>query len=599
MKRLWQNRAFAAAFGGSLATVLAFDLLWCLCTSFKGLGFAQTYLYAAILALLMALPSLLWRRRWPMAAVLVVADLLAAANLMYCRTYLAPIPPASYFLGGNVAQFGDAILSSLRWYDLVFPLITVAALLLAGRGRKDPDRRGNLPGYCILLGALCLVAGVLALFTRTPFAHIEKLKQDCYYHATPPVVYTLPVSLLHDALESAAPVSEADRHRAVEWLEHGKSIPGGADSLRYRPRNIVFIIVESLEAWPLNATVEGRPITPNLNRLTADTATTWVARRVLSQVGPGRSIDGQLLMTAGLRPMDDQVYSMLYASQPYPHLSRVFKAAGGDRAYILSGDRATTWNEGAVAVSFGIDDRRFRESWDNSESFGRPRVPSDGSLLRQIAGKMRQGEIWPHGEKAFVEVITYSGHFPFNIPAEFRSIDLKDKYPEHLDEYITAVNYTDAAIGHFVDYILSRPDADSTMIVIAGDHEALGAMRPEMRGFSARTAALVDAEPYVPLIILNAPVPGRRQAVMGQVDVYPTVLAQAGLYPSAPDSDPLDAAVFRGLGISALSPLSPPYATDITGKVYGDTTGADPAILSRVLAAPRVSRTLIQAAMPR
>lgn len=595
MLKLWQNRFFATAFLGSLATVLAFDVLWCLSASFKGLGIVQTYVSAVILALLMALPSLLWRRRWPVAVALTVADLLALANLMYCRTYLAPIPPASYLLVDNVVQFGDAIFGSLRLYDLIFPAITFVTLTLAHPCRKQHDRPRNLLGYGILLGTSGIVMGVLSLFSGTPFAHIDRLKQDCYYHATPPVVYTLPVSLLHDALESSASVSEADRREAVEWLRQATEIPAADDTARYKPGSIVFIIVESLEAWPLNATVEGKPITPNLNRLTADMATTWVATRVLSQVGPGRSIDGQLLMTAGLRPMDDLVYSMVYPSNNYPHLSKAFKASGGERSYILSGDRATAWNEGAVAVSFGIDERLFRDAWDNTESFGRPRVPSDGSLLRQITDKMRQGDIWPTGEKAFVEVVTYSCHFPFNIPAEFRTIALKDKYPEYLDGYITAVNYTDAAIGRFVDYIQSRPDADSTMIVIAGDHEALGTMRNGMRDYSPLMASLVGG-PYVPLIILNAPVPGRRDAVMGQVDVYPTVLHQAGLAgrTAAPT---LDAAAFQGLGIPALSPVSPSYATDIAGTLYGDTTGADPAILRRVLTAPRISRTIIQADM--
>ncbi len=129
-KNLW-NRRFTIAWAGCFATVLAFDLLWSMATSFRGLGFVQTYLYGAVLALLMGAPAMLRRHgRAALGAVLAVADLLALANLMYGRTYFMPIPPASYLLAGNVAEFGDAITHSLQWADLVFPLITVLTLWL-------------------------------------------------------------------------------------------------------------------------------------------------------------------------------------------------------------------------------------------------------------------------------------------------------------------------------------------------------------------------------------------------------------------------------------------------------------------------------------
>lgn len=57
-KNLW-NRRFTIAWAGCFATVLAFDLLWSMATSFRGLGFVQTYLYGAVLALLMGAPAML------------------------------------------------------------------------------------------------------------------------------------------------------------------------------------------------------------------------------------------------------------------------------------------------------------------------------------------------------------------------------------------------------------------------------------------------------------------------------------------------------------------------------------------------------------
>lgn len=583
------TRRFAVAAVGALATVLWFDLSWCMATSFRSMSFIPTYLFGATLALLMAAPAVFCKRRWPMAIALAVADCLCIANLMYVRTYFMPIPPASYLLVSNVAEFVPAIVQSLRWTDGLSIIITVATIWLMGRDGLKPRR----PAYFATLGiatALCLL---YSLCVGGVFSTIERLKNACYYRSTPPVVFTLPVSILADALESNRPISDADKAAARQWLAGSAELRRTmlADSLerRYEPRNLALIIVESLEAWPIGATVEGQAITPRLNAYLADTSTTWMAKRVLSQVGTGRSIDGQLLMTCGLMPLSDYVYSMRFADHTYPHLLQALKQYRDAKSYFLIGDRATTWNQGAITRQFGFEQIRFRESWDNSESVGHKGMPSDRSFLRQVADAMRSGDIWPAGETAMVEAVTYSSHFPFLIPDEFLTINLRDDYPEHLDDYIEAISYVDAAVGEYIDYLRSRPDADSTMIVIVGDHETLATMRSDIRKHSLEISALVDSESYVPMIVLNSPVAGRREEVMGQVDVYSTILDMFGLW-GAPD-------VFPGLGYSALRAGSPRWAIDITGYVAGDTVGANPALLQSVLSAPRVSSTIIRADM--
>ena len=129
------------------------------------------------------------------------------------------------------------------------------------------------------------------------------------------------------------------------------------------------------------------------------------------------------------------------------------------------------------------------------------------------------------------------------------------------------------------------------MIVIAGDHEGISGWRRDLRN-DARFAGLVDDEGYVPLIVVNAPQPGRRDVVMGQTDVYPTLIDMAGLKPSA---DSLDSRAFPGLGISALNTLSPKYALDPSGRIVGDTVGINPQVLEHIKKAPRASSAIIRA----
>lgn len=532
--------------------------------------------------------------------MLIIADSLAIANLMYCRTYFGPIPPASYLLAGNVAEFGDAIRHSLRLADIAFAVITIATLWLMPKKKEkittSTSSKNNLfLKWLSTFGVSVIICYLCALLNGGLFHHIEYLKSECYYRATPPVVYTLPISTLADLLESNREISDKEITKAQNWLTDNEIIAyQHCDTLtrRYTPENIVMIIVESLESWPLGKSIEGTEITPNINRFMADTASVWYAPRVLSQVGPGRSIDGQLLMTAGLLPMNDYVYSMRFPNHTYPHLAQAFRCNLNTKSYLLSGDRATTWNQGAVAQSFGIDEVRFRDRWDSSESFGHPRNPSDGSFLRQVATKLKEGEIWNEQENAFLEVITYSSHFPFTIPAEHRHINLTGEYPAPLGDYITAINYTDHALGEFIDYLQSRPDASETMIVIVGDHEALASWREPIRNSSYNLANLIDAESFVPMIVLNSPIVGRYNVVMGQVDVYSTILDLVGIQPKKPQQV---CDIFPGMGISALSSSAPRFATDITGRIVGDTVGVSPELLHHISSSYAVSSTIIRA----
>lgn len=578
---LW-TRQYLLAWLGCLLTVLVFDVLWCSQTTFRALGFVGTYVNALTLATLMSMPAVFTRKSWPLVAVMLAVDLLMVANLMYCRTYFNSIPLASYLLVGNVADFTGSIGDSFRWVYLVLPGIAVATLLMLNP--EERERQPNAVFYLLTLGLLALASGITAMFSGGLRTHVAKLKGECYYATTPPVIYTLFGTLAAEAMEQSDEITPEQYQMVARW---------GAEHVRYRttpvapadsvgrPDNLVIIFCESLESWPIWAKVEGKELTPNLNEALRDTSATWYAPRVLSQVGNGRSIDGQLLMLTGMYPMRDFVYSMKFADNRYYTLPMAMKENGA-KTYLLSGDKPSTWNQGLVARSFGIDNTEMNDSWDNSERIGSPRRLSDNSFFTQSVAKMQRGDVWPEGEKAYVQMVTYTGHNPFRIPDEFKTISFSADFPERLRDYMTAVHYTDQALGRFLDYLRSRPDWSRTMVAIVGDHEALASWRHSLRS-DPTGSKLVSGEGYVPLLILNAPVPGRREDVMGQVDVYTTLLDQLGL----------DYA-WRGMGFSALAPGCPRFAVDYQGRVVGDTSGAPAGLAGHIDRGRAVSDLMIK-----
>ena len=576
---LWNHR-FVWAWIGSLATVIAFDLLWCSQTSWRGMFYVSTYLSALAMATLMALPTVFTQKNWVQMAVMALVDVLCIANLMYCRSYFGTIPIGSYGLAGQLMTAPATIWDSFSWIYLVFPLILLLTFIV-----MIPDRDEQLPRktpYLLTLGTLCLICGVTAYFHGGMVSHIEQLRSHGRNVYVPPVAYGLIGNLIADGTAKTDEITDRQRQSVAAW---------GKDHLRYqaqmtavgmdsvpRRRNLVVILCESLESWPLGKSIEVHEITPNLNSPLND-STTWYAPKVLSQAGNGREVDGELLMLAGMHPTRNDAWTTRYASDNLFTLPKAMKEQNAT-TYLLTGSSQGLWNRGTMADSFGIDHLLTDSSWDDTEKIG-TRI-SDGALMQQAVAKMRRGEVWKPGETAFVQINTSSAHQPFDIPTQMQAISLKENYPSRLKNYITAVNYTDQALGTLLSYLQSRPDHANTMIVIAGNHEALTSWRQQLRS-TTQGQKLIDGAGYVPLIIANAPFPGRRDAVMGQVDVYTTLLDQMGL--------PYR---WRGMGFSALSEGAPEFAVTHQGTPEGRNTAINPGLTEHVDRAREVSDIILR-----
>ncbi len=549
---------------GCVLTLLVFDVLWCLQTTFRAMSVGALWPDTVIASLLLMLPWLLSRRGWLQYVVMLVLDGLLIANLMYCRTYFTAIPIGSYGLAGNLRDFLPSVADSFSPLFLALPLITLGTWLWARCTPSTPRSWKWLPAWGVSVVTAAVAAWCMMLPKGGFMRSYTEMKEACYYSTCTTPVYTLVGDYIWQVCNSSDTISAADQAFVDQWVANQRKLYAPAalpDSVPVRD-NIVVIVCESLESWPLLTEAETSTpgtkveITPYLNTLIAD-STTLYAPEVVTQVGSGRSIDFQLLFNAGMLPMEGGVWSMSRPDNTYPTINRALAARNGARSYILSPDSPTTWNQALVARSFSIDTLLSRDSWDIDELVGKPAKLSDGSFLRQVSEHMASGDIWPQGTNAFIKVITYSGHNPFRLPDALKTVEFSKKYPERLRDYMETAHYTDSSLRTLVDYLRSRPDYARTLIVITGDHEGLGSSRPELH----RAAPFVSDSPFTPLIVLNSPVAGRVDYPVGQTDIYPTMLQFLGLT----DYE------WPGMGVSIIDPRHPRHATvTMTGQLIGD-----------------------------
>lgn len=560
-QQLWDKTAIVFAVGIFL-TFVAFDVIWCMDTTFASFSFFETYATKIIATLALAGVYALTRCRWAQIVVMALLDVLLVANLMYFRTYYSAIPASSYLEAGNLADFKASVTDSLRWADIVLPLITIATAVMAFRYKTTKRQpltavlkwwAAPLAGFALLLTGVNLCKGGFHKSLRS-------VRQSAYLCSADAPIFSVFGCIWYDITDAAEPITPEKQAEIERWLaSQPKHQP--ADSVTEKRSNLLIVFAESLESWVLEKKVDGKEITPCLNRLLKEKSTLY-APNVLTQVKGGRSIDAQLMICSGLLPLMSGTYSSLYYDNTFYTLQKAMRGLKHSRSYLLTIDKVSTWNQGAVARSFGTDTIISYHDFKMTEAFGTHKRIGDASFFQQCREKIERGEVWKPGESVYMQFVTYSGHAPFKLPDHLRTITFPASIPEKAADYMTTAHYTDKAIGDFVAYLKTLPQYKETIVVIVGDHEGLASYRQELVGNPA-CRGLVSDKQLTPFIVLNSPVGMRYDKFMGQIDIYPTLL----------NLMQLDAYRWHGLGQSILDPRKQGVAVGSVMNVEG--TGSD------------------------
>lgn len=560
-QQLWDKTAIIFAVGIFL-TFVAFDVIWCMDTTFASFSFFETYATKIIATLALAGVYALTRCRWAQIVVMALLDVLLVANLMYFRTYYSAIPASSYLEAGNLADFKASVTDSLRWADIVLPLITIATAVMAFRYKttKRQPLTAVLKWWAAPLAGFALLLTGVNLCKGSFHKSLRSVRQSAYLCSADAPIFSVFGCIWYDITDAAEPITPEKQAEIERWLaSQPKHQP--ADSVTEKRSNLLIVFAESLESWVLEKKVDGKEITPCLNRLLKEKSTLY-APNVLTQVKGGRSIDAQLMICSGLLPLMSGTYSSLYYDNTFYTLQKAMRGLKHSRSYLLTIDKVSTWNQGAVARSFGTDTIISYHDFKMTEAFGTHKRIGDASFFQQCQEKIERGEVWKPGESVYMQFVTYSGHAPFKLPDHLRTITFPASIPEKAADYMTTAHYTDKAIGDFVAYLKTLPQYKETIVVIVGDHEGLASYRQELVGNPA-CRGLVSDKQLTPFIVLNSPVGMRYDKFMGQIDIYPTLL----------NLMQLDAYRWHGLGQSILDPRKQGVAVGSVMNVEG--TGSD------------------------
>lgn len=322
--------------------------------------------------------------------------------------------------------------------------------------------------------------------------------------------YGIPLFMAIEGYGMANPSHELTPEEIEEIDEYiaGRGLsPLLVDSLTDNSRkNLILIIVESLNSDVLFSKVNGKPMAPCLDSL-INTPGVIFASRIFPQVGTGRSSDGRLLYQTGLLPTLKNPLAMKWPEADYPSLRKAF----GGQAYEFDSGSPTQWNKGIVSKSYGYDNI-FAGLCDDIK----PGESRDSILFAKSLPVIRTMK-----QPFLASLCTMDMHDPYNVyDGKITDMSSDNSYSDREKIYGEKVRQFDRSLSSFLAGLKKAGLYDNSVIMISGDHNALESSLQSDR----------FVEKYIPLIILNSGVSLFTDTPLGQVDVYPTLLDVSGHY---------------------------------------------------------------------
>ena len=487
------------------------------------------YIYLCVVASLILIWTLFLKFKNQVLVLTIINlffSLVFVGDILYMRYYgeflsFYMIPQAKY-----INEINSSITSLLNYTDLIVFLDIIGLIILCGylfRNKKGSNR-SNI--YTVIPLALAvLIIGIFAVNKKMVASKdILTHKWDSKYVAREMGVLYYHYNDLKEYLFDEFSKLAISEEEAQEILD---DVPNQVKSDNYgiaKDSNLIVIQVEALQDFVINKEINGKEITPNLNKLIDES---MYFNKMYGQTAGGNTVDAEFMLNNSLYPAPVGAAYFTDTFNTYNALPKLLKENGYPNVVAMHGYDKNFWNRNSAYQSFGYD--KFYSSEDyNGNTIGWG--IEDNEFLAQSLETLKELQ-----EPFFSFIVTLSSHHPFDMFKDFNEFDLGEFADTQLADYIEAIHYTDKAIGNFIDYLKKEGLFDTSTIVIYGDHRGLRDDQNDILGefmnVKVNNVTINNIYNKIPLII-NTPhnlVQGVYENAIGQINILPMILDLLGI----------------------------------------------------------------------
>lgn len=309
-----------------------------------------------------------------------------------------------------------------------------------------------------------------------------------------------------------------------EWLADNKEeITDNEFKGMLSGKNIIFLQLESFENFIINRKVNGKEITPFLNKLAKEGL---YFDNIYEQNNGGNSIDCDLMVSASVLPLGETITAINHGEAVYPFaLPRLLKSKGY-LTITTHGEEPGEFNWTELHKNgFGVDKLWDISQYNYDEGVGYG--ISDRSFLSQLADKLKDVK-----QPFYILAPTLSSHGPYDIAQKYRELNLPEEIDKsYLGGYFESVHYTDKQIQMFFEKLDSEGLLDNTVVVIYGDHSGVHKYyNKDIQKLSYDGDWWKEYDHKIPLFIYSKGIrPKVFHAYGGQIDIMPTTAYLVGI----------------------------------------------------------------------
>jgi len=490
------------------------------------------------------------RVRQGLLMAFIIAIIVSFCNVLYSRFFYHYMPTLAILQTGNLidGMVLQSILAGFSLYDLCYILFIALFSWLYKRYDNHTLKTKYLRTLGIVWGILLsMTAGFIAVLAAVHDPSLEisytRFSPIRIQYTQAPNNMTFRSGIVRrvivcydDLLQKDLELEESEKAEIEQEYTNYSKRTVSAPTVK-EGMNLIFIIVESYLSVTSDLVVDGKEITPFLNRLKRD-STVYYNGNMHSNIEMGQSSDGQFIYMSGLLPLKSEITVNIAKSKTlYGLPETLIKEGRLKHSHIIVPTSPTFWEQDAMNPIYGIE--TMYSKFDCDKDLHGTEDLNDEQIFT-MASQIDTESTQPF----FSLILTMSMHNPYNKCVEHNFTLTDETLTEEYKNYLIDCHYTDLQIEKYFNSLIQHGVYENSVVVITADHDAPTALM-NMEGSISKD---------IPLYIVNGGI-DKDKAWTGpcnQLDVYTTLLDMFGIETK-----------WRGLGHSLLTTN---YTNSVTEK---------------------------------
>ncbi len=469
---------------------------------------------------------------WLMMIIDTLETIWIFANIVYYREFSDFLSLGIIKGSGNVQNnLGKSLAEIIHFSDFfIFLDIIILVILLAFhiiRIDAEPFKKR----YALLISVLSLIlmggeyglasSNRSGLLTRT-FDNNYIVK---YLGLNEYAAFNAYQTQKESATRSKAKASDMDS--ILKYLKHSRAKANPVYFGKEKGKNVFIIHLESFQQFLIDYKVDGREVTPNLNKFFHNKNTIGFDN-FYHQVAQGKTSDAEMMLENSLYGLPQGSAMVTYGAQNTYQAAPAILDQRGYTTAAFHGDVPSFWNRDSTYKSWGYDYFFSSQYYKTKPSYSVGYGLKDKIFFRDAANYIQQLP-----QPFYAKLITLTNHYPYLLDKQNTDFPATKTGDKTVNPYVQTAHYLDQAFAEFMSYLRKSGLMKNSMIVVYGDHYGISNNHRPAIAQLLHKKSITDYDlaqfQKVPFMIHATGLKGGvNHAYGGEIDVLPTILHLLG-----------------------------------------------------------------------